>query len=918
MKILLDQGADFRARSRSDESPFFMAAHFDYLSATTPILEKGGHEQLEVMNDRSLTPLLDAAFGARYETFAYLMNKGAKITIIDRTDFFQNLLVENPDQKILVAALCGCWDNFRSLVRDTGPLIRDNRGNTSLHLACMGILRGKVDDQRLGYMPIIDFCLMEYGSSFFLEESNDAGETPLLTAACWGNFAVFEYLARKGANISAQNCNKDTALHLACKGTMGSLSCITGPQHTRIIERLIWDKPDLIEQPNNSGETPLLVAARCGQFGILKLLLEKEAYPLASDKEGNTVIHSCCRFQEEDTSHTNPQGCLNLVKRILKDHPELLDKGNNDNETPILIAALKDHLDLVEYFHKQKANMESRDNWGYTPLLNSTFCSSISVMQYLLNDIADVTAITSSQHNVLMLACQEPNPEIIRIILRLRRDQLRLLANGANRAGQTPLMALIETGDEECIVQLLESHIYVPQDPCLDEIHYSPESERVVVSSWLSEGLDEKNENTTRYSTLKVKIDMVIYWALSNDDYNLLKLATKHIASIELKNGNTWLHFLSRAGDTQSLIFFEGWESYVLKTGTRRMTPLHLAASRENPALVELFLDSLSNENSFLEYQTEQQRGHIARSSSLRVLDAIVQETEGLDTTISLAVRQQNSKLERSLWIRILGLVQRHNIFLRRSLEERRISELIMGVAAWRYTTGEARYLYGFMNVVRGLPSNHPGEQPSPLRFIVENNFPVALWWLLSSGRYLGETDIKECEKMTRNETSLQNSPADEEVQRILNNPPPTRVQGYDGGHPRFKHDPPVKGSLIATLLDFSVDLHHVNLKLRRAEIFDLIRDHGPESIMADNEFHKFQDYKNSLWPSTMTAPDTEPQTDAKEAKKTGTATKRKLFENKNDSKNQKKGKSSDFEQSSASGAKHKFRWIHLPKNNVS
>lgn len=913
VEILMDRGADFDAR----KSPFFVATHFDHRNTATQILEKGGNDLLDSKNSWGVTPFFDAVFGVRHETVAYLLHKGAKFTFSDLTDSLRRFSSQISDKAELPAALCGCWIAFEDSFHSNVSWTTNNQGNTALHLACMGILRGRLDIKRLEYMRIIDVLWKAHGS--LLEKSNKAGETPLLTAACWGYWKAFEYLAKKGANLSAQNSNQDTALHLACQGTMGSLSCIPAPQHTQIIEMLIQDKLDLLERPNKSGETPLLVAARCGQFKIVKLLLEKEAYHLASDNEGNTVVHLCCRFQEEETnSPTNPQGCLNLVKRIVKDHPELLDKKNNDDETPVLIAAMKDHLGLVELFHKQNANMESRDVWGFTPLLNSTFSSSTSVMRYLLNDNADVTAITNSQNNVLEIACQEPNPDILQIILRLQRDQLRPLANGTNKSGQTPLTTLIESGDQECIVQLLESHIYVPKDPCLDEIHYSPESERTVVSSWLSEGLDEKYEDTTRYSTLKAKIVFVIYWALSNGDNNLLKAAMKHVTSIELEKGNTWLHFLARVGDIQSLDLLKDWESYVLKVGTRKMTPLHLAASRETSDLAERFLDSLHTEGNLARYQPEDARDHAAKSASLKILDAILQETEDLDTVISLAVRQQNSTLERSLWSRALKLVQSHKIFSRSSLEERRIAEFVMGVAAWRYTTGEPKYLYGFMNVVRSLPSNQPGEQPSPLKFIVEHNFPVALWWLLSSGRYLGETDIKECEELTRNKKSLEDSRPDDEVQRILKNPPPTRAQVYDGGRPQFKHDPPVKGSLIATLLDFSVKPHQVNLKLRRADIYDLIRAQGPESIMADNEFHKFQDYKNSLWPSTGTAPETEQQAHAKETKKTGNATKRKAFGDKNDSKNEKKGKSSDFEQSSASGVKQKFRWVHLPRNDVS
>ena len=97
-----------------------------------------------------------------------------------------------------------------------------------------------------------------------MESKDHHGETPLHEAVKGGRLDVMRYLISKGCDPTLGGKSGGTALHHAC-------------QHGRIeeVKYLIADNNLAIDSPcDNSGASPLHVAAVNGQLDIVKLLVE--------------------------------------------------------------------------------------------------------------------------------------------------------------------------------------------------------------------------------------------------------------------------------------------------------------------------------------------------------------------------------------------------------------------------------------------------------------------------------------------------------------------------------------------------------------------------------------------------------------------------------------------------------------------
>ena len=130
---------------------------------------------------------------------------------------------------------------------------------------------------------------------FDLEVRNASGETPLLTARhrikrrkreCRSEIGL---LILHGADIRARDNNGNNILHLFAKKNLFSYEVedFTG---------IIQSTPELINQPNNEGATPLLIAAeQLHRSNIIELFLKNGGNVKAVDKKGDSMLHVLLR-----------------------------------------------------------------------------------------------------------------------------------------------------------------------------------------------------------------------------------------------------------------------------------------------------------------------------------------------------------------------------------------------------------------------------------------------------------------------------------------------------------------------------------------------------------------------------------------------------------------------------------------------
>jgi ankyrin repeat protein len=147
------------------------------------------------------------------------------------------------------------------------------------------------------------------------------------------------------------------------------------------VSRIIASGADL-KEPDNSGLTPLVLAALEGKLEIVKLLLKQGAPLMGRDQKGFTALHAACHA-----------GRLGVVEYLLESGAQVNDQNNHDKLTPLHLAAERGHDDVVGVLVDSGAAMELRALDGKTPIVMATLKSRVAAIKLLRERGADCRVI---------------------------------------------------------------------------------------------------------------------------------------------------------------------------------------------------------------------------------------------------------------------------------------------------------------------------------------------------------------------------------------------------------------------------------------------------------------------------------------------------------------------------------------------
>lgn len=253
VKWLLSQGFTVNESDHDGNTALLFAAWGGHLGLIQYLLEHGSNLSEKNHNGHSI--MLSAANGGRVEIVEWLLTQGFDLTETNN----------NGDTALLLAAYGGHLDLVQRLLK-MGASLKDKNacGFTPLLSAANG-----------GQLEMAKW-LLQHGSS--LKEADYDGYTSLILAACGGNIELVKFFLAKGSDIKERNSNGDTALLLAAY-------C----GNRDLVDWLLANGSELSEK-NDTGMGPLISAANGGDAGVVELLLQRvtESGPNCGDSIENT------------------------------------------------------------------------------------------------------------------------------------------------------------------------------------------------------------------------------------------------------------------------------------------------------------------------------------------------------------------------------------------------------------------------------------------------------------------------------------------------------------------------------------------------------------------------------------------------------------------------------------------------------
>ncbi|TCI93511.1 ankyrin repeat domain-containing protein [Tenacibaculum sp. M341] len=406
VKFLLTQkGNDVNKITHDGRTYIFWAAYSNRLDLVKYLIEKGA--KLDVIDSHGYTALNFAIVSGVKNTklFDYLIGAGANLqkdkdlnganalllmipSLNDLTmvDYFtaKGLSIKDTDANgngaINYAAKEGNKKLIDLLIEKGLPFkeVNKNGGNAFL-LATRGSRKGYNSLDFFKYLEKIDINP---------NITNKQGLTPLHNISYRNkDIATFNYFINKGVNVDQQNEEGNTALINA--SARNSLDII----------KLLASKTSNINAVNKKGNSALTNALK-NTPEVISFFLDNKADVTVIDKKGNNLAYYLAKTynpKKEDVFLTK----IDLLK---KKGLEITKPQKNGN-TLVHIAANEGNISLLKFLQSYNIDINAKNKEGQTALQKAVMVAkNPKIIEFLLKNGADKTVTTSFDETIYDLA----------------------------------------------------------------------------------------------------------------------------------------------------------------------------------------------------------------------------------------------------------------------------------------------------------------------------------------------------------------------------------------------------------------------------------------------------------------------------------------------------------------------------------
>ena len=365
-----------------------------------------------------------------------------------------NVGTNSDDTPLMLAAKNGYSNVVHALLSDSECIIVDAKNQmyyTALHFSC-----------EYGHVNILRTLIHHKAN---VNATTRSGITPLELAVIQGHKNIlYTLLSEFQYPVDAKGQDGYTALHYSCK--YGYVDMV----RTLVNHNLKAN----VNAKTNSGDSPLMLAAKHGHGKIVHVLLSDDECLLDAKNQINfTALHYSCenshvnimrtlvkykadvnaRTDSGDTPLTLAARCGhdNVVDALLSGSQCPMDAKGQDGYTALHYSCIYGHVDVIKIFVKHKADVNSKTNSGNTPLTLAIINGHANVLHaLLLADKCLVDAKGQDGYTALHYSCRYGYVNMVRILVKYKAN-----VNAKTNSGDTPLHVAVLYHQLEVITTLI-------------------------------------------------------------------------------------------------------------------------------------------------------------------------------------------------------------------------------------------------------------------------------------------------------------------------------------------------------------------------------------------------------------------------------------------------------------------------------
>ena len=354
-RCLIDCNASVEVTSRGSNTPLIFACSRGHLKIARMLHERGA--VLTAKDAKGANCLHIAAYTGRYAVVEWLLSEKVPIDGINN-DGVTPLMMACRNGHLKVA----------QMLHEHGASL------ASKLLDGFNCLQFAVND---GREEVVRWLLSK---NVLVDEPTEKGVTPLMTTCRAGYLKVAQMLQSKGASLAAKDNDGDICLHFAVHD-----------DREEVVRWLLGEKVP-VDDPNNSGVTPLILACGRGHLKVAQLLHSRGASLASKLLDGMNCLHSAVNYGREEMVRWL------LSKKVPVDDP------NNSGATPLILACGSGHLKVAQILHGSGASLTHKVSGGLNCLHSAAIHGRKELVSWLLSGGVDIDEPSDAGTTALMFA----------------------------------------------------------------------------------------------------------------------------------------------------------------------------------------------------------------------------------------------------------------------------------------------------------------------------------------------------------------------------------------------------------------------------------------------------------------------------------------------------------------------------------